>query len=515
MNSRPLTALIILDGWGISPQVEGNAVRGAATPFIDSLFAKYPHTRLVCQGEAVGLPKGQMGNSEVGHLNLGAGRVVYQDISRINRAIEDGSINNNPALNLAVGAAKKSGGALHLIGLVSAGGVHSDLGHLKALIKLACAEGAPKVALHAQLDGRDTPPDSGAGYIGEMLDFMAPHSQACLASVGGRYWGMDRDKRWKRVHKSWQAMVEGRGAQFLDARDYIRKCYEAGEYDEFVTPAVGLDEAGNPLATIKDGDAVIFFNFRADRARELTWAFNKPGFDGFDTGVRPKLAAYVTMTEYDEHLSVPAAFPPQEIKNTLAEVLSRAGKKQLHIAETEKYAHVTFFFNGGREDPWPGEDRVLIPSPSEVDTYDQKPAMSAPEVSDEVIRRLDTGEYDFMVLNYANGDMVGHTGVYEAAVEAMETVDRCLGLIVPAILETGGGILLTADHGNAEQMIDPVNGGPYTAHTVENPVPLILVDPKRIGQEIQSGALKDIAPSLLRLMNLSQPAEMTGTPLFK
>ena len=437
-SSRPLTALIILDGWGISSEREGNAVLGASTPYLDSLFAQYPHTRLACQGEAVGLPAGQMGNSEVGHLNIGSGRVVYQDISRINRAIADGSIKYNPALNKAIEAVKQNRSVLHLIGLVSSGGVHSDLGHLRALIKLACEKGAPRVALHAHLDGRDTPPDSGAGYVREILDYMSDYPQCLLASLGGRFWGMDRDKRWQRVQKSWQAIVGGQGKTFIDPVDHIRKCYEAGEFDEFITPAVGLDEHGAPLARVGDGDAVIYFNFRADRARELTWAFNDPGFSGFAVPDRPKLAAYVTMTEYDEHLPLAMAFPPQELHNTLAEVLSRAGKKQLHIAETEKYAHVTFFFNGGRESPWPGEDRVLIPSPSEVETYDQKPAMSALEVSEEVLKRVAGGEYDFMVLNYANCDMVGHTGVYEAARQAVETVDQCLSRVIPAVLQTGG-----------------------------------------------------------------------------
>jgi 2,3-bisphosphoglycerate-independent phosphoglycerate mutase len=513
-NSKGPIALIILDGWGISPNLEGNAVYHANTPFIDSLYENYPHTRITCHGEAVGLPAGQMGNSEVGHLNLGSGRVVHQDISRINQAIADGSIEQNTALTQAIDAAKTSGGTVHLTGLVSPGGVHSAMEHLYALIKLACGRGAPKVAIHAHLDGRDTPPESGADYLNQVKEFLADYPQAHIATVGGRYWGMDRDKRWDRVFKSWQAMVLGQGADLGDAAEYVKQRYASGETDEFITPAVARDQAGNPLAPISDGDAVVFFNFRADRARELTWAFNSPEFDGFDVSSRPNLAAFATMTRYDEHLDIPAAFPPKEIKNTLAEVVSRAGLKQLHIAETEKYAHVTFFFNGGKEEPFAGEDRVLVPSPGDVATYDEKPQMSAPEVTDRALERINNNDYSFIVLNFANGDMVGHTGVYEAAVKAMETVDACLSRLIPAILETGGKVLLTADHGNAEQMIDPKTGGPYTAHTVSNPVPLILVDPTRKNAGLAPGALRDLAPCVLALMGLPQPEEMTGKPLF-
>ena len=391
MTAKPRAALIILDGWGIAPACDSNAVTCARTPFMDSLFAKYPHTELKCSGEAVGLPAGQMGNSEVGHLNLGAGRVVYQDISRINLAIKDGSFAKNPHIAEAMERVKASKGVLHFIGLVSDGGVHSLLTHLHALIEAGEHHNVPAMAIHAQMDGRDTPPDSGAGYLEQLQEYLSDHPTAKVATVGGRYWGMDRDKRWDRVEKSYAALVRGQGPTAIDPVAYVKECYAKKEYDEFVTPAVMLDESGQPRALIKDGDAVIFFNFRADRARELTWVFNQPGFDGFDASDRPKLAYYLCMTQYDENLDVPAAFPPQQIKNTLAEVISQTGLKQLHIAETEKYAHVTFFLNGGEEEPFPGEDRVLIPSPKEVATYDLKPAMSAIEVTDAVLERIATG----------------------------------------------------------------------------------------------------------------------------
>ncbi len=516
MPAHAPVALIILDGWGINPEVEGNAVAQADTPFIDSLYRDYPHTQLACSGEAVGLPPGQMGNSEVGHLNLGAGRVIYQDISRINRAVAAGQFSHNPEFNRAFAVAKKKGQALHLLGLVSDGGVHSLLTHLEALIAAAHAAGVRRIFVHAFLDGRDTPPDSGAGYLKQLEEFLNDYPSAMIASVTGRYWAMDRDKRWDRVEQAYAALVRGQGRQVGDVVTAVEEAYSAGEYDEFVKPTVRVDENARPVGLIKDGDAVIFFNFRADRARELSWVFNQPDFNGFDVHDRPKLGYYVCMTEYDQHLGAPVAFPPQTIEDTLAEVVSRAGKSQLHIAETEKYAHVTFFFNGGMEDPVPGEDRVLIPSPKEVATYDQKPAMSAVEVTDEVLKRIAADRYDLIVMNYANGDMVGHTGVMAAAVAAMETLDRCLARVVPAMLLAGGRVVLTADHGNAEQMIDPATGGPYTAHTVSNPVPLILIDPARKNAGLRAGgALCDVAPTVLALMGLAQPAAMTGKSLLE
>ena len=517
MSGKAPVALIILDGWGIAPDGKGNAVTQADTPYMDSLFADYPHTQLACFGEAVGLPQGQMGNSEVGHLNLGAGRVVYQDITRINLAIRDGSIAKNPALGRAMDLVKERGSTLHFMGLMSDGGVHSLMTHLYALIQMAEDRGVSKIAVHAFLDGRDTPPDSGAGYLEQLQDFLSNHATAKLATVGGRYWGMDRDKRWNRVEKHYAALARAQGPQVKDAVEYVRGRYQEKEFDEFVTPAVVVDESGQPLGQMRDGDAAVFFNFRADRARELTWVFNSPDFNGFDAGDRPQFCDYVCMTQYDEDLTVPVAFPPQEIKNTIAEVVSKAGLKQLHIAETEKYAHVTFFFNGGEEKPFPGEDRVLVPSPKEVDTYDQKPEMSAYLVTDQVLERIagNPKNYDFIVMNYANGDMVGHTGVFAAARQAMEDLDKCLARVVPAVLEKGGKVLLTADHGNAEQMIDPQSGGPYTAHTVSNPVPLILIDQERKNCALKPGALCDVAPTLLYLMGLDQPAEMSGKCLIE
>jgi 2,3-bisphosphoglycerate-independent phosphoglycerate mutase len=517
MSGKAPVALIILDGWGIAPDSQGNAVTQADTPFMDSLFVDYPHTRLDCFGEAVGLPEGQMGNSEVGHLNLGAGRVVYQDITRINLAVKDGSIKKNPAFIRAMDRVKERGSTLHFMGLMSGGGVHSLMTHLYALIQMAQERGVARIAVHAFLDGRDTPPDSGADYLQDLQDFLAHHPAAKLASVGGRYWGMDRDKRWNRVEKHYAALVRAQGPQVADPVQYVRDCYAEDEFDEFVTPAIVVDDGGQPLGQMKDGDGAVFFNFRADRARELTWVFNSPGFDGFDAADRPKFCDYVCMTQYDEELDVPVAFPPQEIKDTIAEVVSRAGLKQLHIAETEKYAHVTFFFNGGEERPFPGEDRVLVPSPKEVDTYDQKPEMSAFLVTEQVLERINGNpvSYDFIVMNYANGDMVGHTGVFEAARQAMEDLDKCLARVIPAILDKGGSVLLTADHGNAEQMIDPHGGGPYTAHTVANPVPLILIA-KNAGQnKLEPGALCDVAPTLLHLMGLAQPADMSGKCLIQ
>ncbi|ADK85768.1 phosphoglycerate mutase, 2,3-bisphosphoglycerate-independent [Desulfarculus baarsii DSM 2075] len=510
MTAKQPVALVILDGFGLAPAGPGNAVTLAKTPFIDSLLAKWPHAKLQCAGLAVGLPAGQMGNSEVGHLNLGAGRVIYQDITRISKAIDDGDLARNQPIMAAMAAAKADGAALHLLGLLSDGGVHSLQSHLEALIALAAAQGVERILVHAILDGRDTPPDSGAGYLRQLVDFLEAYPQAAIATVSGRFWGMDRDKRWDRVERAWRAMVEGQGAMQADPVLAVEEAYSRGEYDEFIEPMVMIDHQGRPLGQVRDGDAVIFFNFRADRARELTWAFNQPDFAGFDVGRRPKLAIYVCMTQYDEHLDAPVAFPPQSIEMTLAEALSVAGLRQLHIAETEKYAHVTFFLNGGREEPVPGEDRVLVPSPGEVRTYDEKPQMSAPEVTAEVLARIDSGLYDFIVINYANGDMVGHTGVLSAAIKAVETLDACLARVVPAVLAKGGKLIVTADHGNAEQMIDPISGGPYTAHTIDNPVPLILIDPTRQNAKLADGALCDVAPTLLTLLGLPRPAQMTG-----
>lgn len=514
MSEHGPTTLIILDGWGIAPDTEGNAITQARTPFVDSLSAAYPHNQLACFGEAVGLPEGQMGNSEVGHLNLGAGRVVNQDITRINRSVREGGLRGNMVLAKAMRAVQKSGGALHLMGLLSDGGVHSLQTHLYALIEMAWENGLDDIFIHAFLDGRDTPPDSGADYMAQLMDFTKDYPQAKVATISGRYWGMDRDKRWDRVEKSYNAMVRGQGEEAVDPAAAIKESYAKQELDEFMRPTVMKDESGEPIGLLKDGDAVIFFNFRADRAREITWALNSPDFNGFDVGDRPKLAAYVCMTRYDESLDLPVAFRPRELDDTLAEVVSKAGKRQLHIAETEKYAHVTFFFNGREEEPFAGEDRVLIPSPSDCDTYDEKPAMSAFEVTDEVIKRIESGGYDLIVMNYANGDMVGHTGVLAAAIEAVETLDACLARVIPAVLGAGGKVLLTADHGNAEEMIDCDRECVYTAHSVDNPVPLYYIAKDAAGYDLAGGALCDVAPTLLAMMDLEQPRAMTGRSLL-
>lgn len=514
MSKKPVV-LIILDGFGIAPDENGNAVIGADTPYIDSLFAQWPHTEILCYGEAVGLPEGQMGNSEVGHLNLGSGRVIYQDITRISKAIRDGELPKNQAIMGAIEKLRANGKALHLIGLLSDGGVHSLQTHLEALVDLAVKNGVKKIHVHAILDGRDTPPDSGVGYLRQLEDFLNAYPNTDIASVCGRFWAMDRDKRWERVERGWNAIVRAKGDRQADPVTAVEEAYSRDQFDEFIEPMVVVDINDQPVGKMADGDAVIFFNFRADRAREFTWAFNQPGFEGFDVSDKPALSSYVCMTQYDEHLEVPVAFPPQTIEMTLADVVSQAGGNQLHIAETEKYAHVTFFFNGGREEPVNGEDRVLIPSPSEVDTYDQKPQMSAPEVTEEVLKRIRSGNYDLIVMNYANGDMVGHTGVYDAARQAVETLDKSLSQVIPAVLEAGGKVVLTADHGNAEQMIDPASGGPYTAHTVSNPVPLVLIDPDNPEAPLKPGALCDVSPTLLALMGLKQPEQMTGCCLYE
>jgi 2,3-bisphosphoglycerate-independent phosphoglycerate mutase len=430
-------------------------------------------------------------------------------------AIEDGSFKRNQAFITAVGKVKNTGATLHLMGLIGPGGVHALSAHLYALIDMAVENGAGRIAVHAFLDGRDTAPDSGINYLRELLAYIAPYRQVRLASLMGRYYAMDRDKRWDRVQAAWLALTQGAGIAVSNPVQALQDAYAAREFDEFLKPRVIVDDQGAPAARISEGDAVIFYNFRSDRARELTQALSDPAFNGFDAGKGPRLSAFVTMTEYDEHLPVVAAFPPQRIKNTLADVLSAKGLSQLHAAETEKYAHVTFFFNGGREAPLPGEDRLLVPSPQDVSTYDQKPAMSAPEVTDELLRRIAKARYDFILVNYANCDMVGHTGVLEAAVKAVETLDGCLSRLIPAVLTQGGYVLLTADHGNAEQMLDE-HGDPFTSHTVRNQVPVLLAAPEggRIFQ-LREGSLCDVAPTALALMNLDKPGEMTGKSLLE
>ncbi|WP_029915502.1 2,3-bisphosphoglycerate-independent phosphoglycerate mutase [Pelobacter seleniigenes] len=507
MSKGPV-ALVILDGWGLSDKCDYNAACQAATPVMDRLRQEWPTSRLSASGSSVGLPDGQMGNSEVGHMNIGAGRIIYQDLSRISLAIEDGSFFENPALRaicekVAAGASK-----LHLLGLLSDGGVHSHNTHIYALVRLAKQLGVKDVCVHAFMDGRDTPPQSGVDYLQELEAELSAIGLGRIATVSGRYWAMDRDNRWDRVEKAYLAMTAGTGRQAGSSAEAISAAYAAGETDEFVSPSV----IGGQPGTIDDGDGIIFFNFRADRAREMTRALILPDFNGFARKKVPQLSGFVTLTEYDETFHVPIAFPAETYPDILAEVVSNAGLKQLRIAETEKYAHVTFFFNGGQEVAWAGEDRVLIPSPKDVATYDQKPSMSALEVTDEVVRRIETETYQLIILNFANCDMVGHTGVLAAAVKAVETVDSCLGRVVDAVLKVGGKLLVTADHGNCEQMLG-ANGQPHTAHT-SNLVPFILIDPEHQNAAVRDGILADLAPTILQLLGLEQPAAMTGKSLI-
>ena len=512
--------LTILDGWGIAEPSPTNAVSVAATPNMDRLSGAYPMTTLTAHNGLVGLPEGQMGNSEVGHLNIGAGRIVYQDFTRIDLAAERGEFAANPVLAGVMDAVSGTGGRLHLCGLLSDGGVHSHIRHLVALLEMAAVRGLGRqVSVHAFMDGRDTPPSSGISYMEELVRAMARTGCGRVATVSGRYWAMDRDKRWDRVEKAWAALVHGRGATASDPVALVRANYERGETDEFITPTVLVDAGGAPLAPIVDGDAVLFFNFRADRVRELCHAFGDAEFTGFATGPRPHLAQLATMTEYEAEFTFPVAFPPVSLTRILGEEVSRHGKRQLRIAETEKYAHVTYFFNGGIEVPFAGEERILINSPRDVATYDQKPQMSAIEVTDTLLRTLTEQEaagrpFDLVVLNFANGDMVGHTGVLSAAITACETVDTCIGRIEAFVRERGGVMLITADHGNAEQMFDPTTNGPHTAHTL-NPVPCILVSDAHKNARLRAGgALKDLAPTILTLMALPVPAEMEGESLI-
>ncbi len=506
----PPVMLVIMDGWGWREETEGNAVRLAKTPNIDEFQEKYPFTLLEAAGEAVGLPPGQMGNSEVGHLNLGAGRIVYQELTRINMAIEDGSFFDNPVLSRLMERIAKDGTTLHLLGLVSDGGVHSQMEHLFALLKMANKKGVRHISIHAFLDGRDTLPTSGIEHIKRLVKELEQLGCGQVATLTGRFYAMDRDKRWDRVELAYKALVRDEGIKEDDPLAAIKAAYDRGETDEFVRPVIIVT---NPHRRIQDGDGVIFFNFRADRARELTRAFTEKDFKEFDVHDRPSLAGFVTMTRYDETFDLPVAFPPQHLDHILGQEVSEAGRRQLRIAETEKYAHVTYFFNGGEEEPFPMEDRALIPSPREVATYDQKPEMSAPEVTEELLRRMRTRDYSLIVVNYANGDMVGHTGNLEAAIKACETVDTCVGRIVRAWKEKGGIAVVTADHGNAEIMIDPKTHGPSTAHTL-SPVPLYLIDDKRRDIPLKSGILADVAPTILSILGLRVPVEMTGKILF-
>jgi len=503
---RPVV-LCILDGWGERTERADNAILQAKTPNWDRFLKGSPHAQLQASELFVGLPKGQMGNSEVGHMNLGAGRVVLQDLPRIDLAIADGSLAKSPALTGFIAALKKSGGAAHLMGLMSPGGVHSHQDQLAVLARLLAAAGVA-VKVHAFLDGRDTPPKSAAEYLAKFAADTAGLERVSVATVSGRYFAMDRDKRWDRVAKAYRALVDAEGEKALDAQPAVQQAYAAGKSDEFVPPTVIGGYAG-----MRDGDAVLSGNFRADRVREMLTALLDPAFSGFERGRVVRFAAALGITEYSTELNrfVQTIFPPEDLADTFGEVVSRAGLTQLRIAETEKYAHVTFFFNGGREAEFPGESRILVPSPK-VATYDLKPEMSAPEMTDQLVAAIAAGRFDVIIVNYANTDMVGHSGDIGAAVKAVEAVDRCLGRLADAVTRAGGTLLITADHGNAEMMRDPETGQPHTAHTL-NPVPLLLVNPPAQVAGLRDGRLADIAPTLLALLGLRQPAAMTGRSL--
>ena len=501
--SKTPTTLIIMDGYGLNPDSQGNAVAAARTPVLDKLFATCPHTTLSASGLDVGLPDGQMGNSEVGHTNIGGGRVVFQDLPRINRSIEDGSFFENEAYCAAMDACLKNDSSLHLYGLLSDGGVHSHTNHVWALLKMAKIRGLHKVYIHAFLDGRDVSPTSGKDFVAQAVSKCKEIGVGKIATVMGRYYAMDRDKRWDRLERAYDAMVYGEGIQNSDPVDAVAKSYRDGVTDEFVEPVV-CDKDG----TISDNDSIIFFNYRPDRAREITRAFVDPAFDGFQRQFFP--VTYVCTTEYDASMpNVLVAFPRVAVKNGLGEYLSSMGMTQLRIAETEKYAHVTFFFNGGVETVYPGEDRVLVNSPK-VATYDLQPEMSAVEVTDKCVERIESGAYDVVILNFANCDMVGHTGVFDAAVKAVETVDTCVGRVVDATRAMGGIAMITADHGNAEIMVKS-DGSPMTAHTTD-PVPFIVVG---AAVELHPGRLADIAPTILDVMGLACPPEMDGKSLIE
>ncbi len=498
---KPLL-LLIMDGFGTAPAGPDNAISVAGTPRIDDLLGRCPHALLQCSGLSVGLPDGQMGNSEVGHTNLGAGRVVYQELTRISREIESGGFDKNPVLLEALRSAEEKGGKVHLCGLLSDGGVHSHIEHLSALLRLCGSKGA-KTYLHCFLDGRDVAPTSGAGFVARAQE-MCRETGACIASVMGRYYAMDRDKRWDRVELAYKAMALGQASVESDPAAAVAASYAAGVTDEFVKPFVTPDHA-----PVTARDSVIFFNFRPDRARELSYAFVDPGFDGFARQGGCIAPYFVCFTQYDAAMpGVHIAFAPQSLDNILGQVVAERGMTQLRIAETEKYAHVTFFFNGGREEPFAGEDRILVPSPK-VATYDLQPEMSAVEVTDKCVAAIESGRYDVIIMNLANCDMVGHTGVFDAAVRAVRTVDECVGRTVDAVLRAGGQALVTADHGNADRMRD-AQGAPFTAHTT-NPVPIILCGGSR---QIRDGALCDVAPTMLELLGIPQPKEMGGRSLL-
>jgi 2,3-bisphosphoglycerate-independent phosphoglycerate mutase len=508
MSNQKKVILVIMDGWGLGQQPSSDAIQHARVPFVTSLYNRYPNTTLVTYGEEVGLPEGQMGNSEVGHLNLGAGRIVYQELQRINVAIRDGSFSRNEVLLAAIRGAKAAHRPLHLLGLVSDGGVHSHLRHLKAIVDTCLAAGLRDVFIHAFTDGRDTDPRSGLGFIGELQDHL-DKTTGKIATVSGRYYAMDRDKRWERVRRAYDALVRGKGEQATDALAAIEQSYSAGVTDEFILPTVIIGPDGHPLATIRDGDYALCFNFRTDRCREITEVLTQTDFPEQD--MKKLSLHYTTMTQYDQRFKgVSVIFENDDLKNTLGDIIAANGLKQIRIAETEKYPHVSFFFSGGREKPFEGESRIMIPSPK-VATYDLQPEMSAAELTDAIVPEILNKTADFICLNFANTDMVGHTGVWEAVVKAAETVDRCVERVVGAALDSGYTVFLTADHGNADYMVNG-DGSPNTAHTM-NPVPFFIIDKDWKGG-LRAGKLGDLAPTILTMMGLEIPSEMNGEILI-
>jgi 2,3-bisphosphoglycerate-independent phosphoglycerate mutase len=503
--------LIILDGWGTAPPSEFNAITRARTPTLDKLYARFSNTLIQGSEHFVGLPDGQMGNSEVGHMNLGAGRIVYQEILRISNAIQSGAFFRNKTLLEAMDrAANGSGRRLHLMGLLSDGGVHSHQEHLYALVRMAKERGVRELYVHPIFDGRDTPPNSGRGYLASLLDVLKREGVGRVATLSGRYYAMDRDKRWDRTRRAYDAYTLGEAARATDPMRAIEESYGRGVMDEFIEPVV-IEQDGRPVATIEDGDVVLFFNFRADRARQITRALTERKFDAFERRKLPTGLHYVCFTQYDQDFDLPVVFPPQQLVHFSGELIDERGISQLRIAETEKYAHVTYFFNGGREDPFVHEQRIMVPSPK-VATYDLQPEMSAPELTDKLVAAITGGTFGFIVVNYANGDMVGHTGILEAAITAVETVDRCLGRVTEATLDSGGFFFLTADHGNCEQMWDPITNQPHTAHTL-NPVPFILGHSEVKSELRTDGILADVMPTALNLLGIPTAPEMDGRDL--
>jgi 2,3-bisphosphoglycerate-independent phosphoglycerate mutase len=503
--------LLVLDGWGIRHERGNNAIAMARTPVYDEILARYPSAQLIASGEAVGLPPGQMGNSEVGHMNMGAGRIVYQDLTRIDKSIKDGEFFTSEALHASMTRCADGQHALHVIGLLSDGGVHSHQRHLHALIELAARHKVPHVFVHAITDGRDTSPAGGARYLTQLQDVMQHFGCGRIATITGRYYAMDRDKRWERTKLAYDAMVHGMGAQSQHPVPSVQASYAAGVTDEFITPIVMTNADSSPVATIREGDSIIFFNFRADRARQLTRALALDDFDGFERPGRPRVH-YTTMTVYDRTFNLPVVFTPQTFEGNLADVLEANGRTNLRLAETEKYAHVTYFFNCGREAPYTGENRVLVPS-QKVPTYDLMPQMSAPGITDQLLTDLSTRAHEVIICNFANADMVGHTGSVPATISAVETLDQCLGRILKAVQAAGGTAIVTADHGNAEQMWDDELQAPHTAHT-SNPVPVVLCADRFIGRRLRDGSLRDVAPTMLQLLGIEKTAAMDGASLL-